>query len=228
MKNLIAFALLSFLIASVSAQETFFPTTKGVVLTYKTFDKKGKETGGMKYTIKNVQREGTNINITYMVESSDQKENIAFSEEITIQQREDKLYMDMSNFLNKGAFQQNGEIPVDIEVTGNNLELPVNANPGDVLPDANVEMAMKMGFINMKMAAQVTNRKLESIEDITVKAGPFNTYRFSSKVNATTMGLKVETNNMEWYAKGIGILKSESYDKKGKLQSTTELVEIIK
>ena len=39
------------------------------------------------------------------------------------------------------------------------------------------------------------------------------------------MGMKVKTNNIEWYAKGVGIVKTETYDK-GKLQSYTELTEI--
>jgi hypothetical protein len=83
----------------------------------------------------------------------------------------------MSNFINKAAFQQNGEIPAEIQVTGNNMEVPSNPKPGDVLPDANVEMSMKLGFVNMKMSANVTNRKVEAIEDITVKAGTFKLYQ---------------------------------------------------
>ena len=85
---------------------------------------------------------------------------------------------------------------------------------------------MKMGFINMKMSAQVTNRKVEAIEDVTVKAGTFKGYKFSSEVNASAMGMKSKSNNTDWYAKGIGIVKTESYDKNGKLQSHTELIEL--
>jgi hypothetical protein len=133
----------------------------------------------------------------------------------------------MSNFINKAAFQQDGSIPAEIEITGNNLEVPSNPNPGDVLPDASVEMAMKMGFVNMKMSANVTNRKVEAIEDITVAAGTFKGYKFSSEVNSTVMGIKVNSKNTDWYAKGIGIVKSENYDKNGKLQSRTELIEVM-
>jgi hypothetical protein len=78
-------------------------------------------------------------------------------EEITIHKKGDKLYFDMSNFINKAAFQQNGEMPAEIQITGNNMEIPSNPKPDDNLPDANVEMAMKLGFVNMKMSAQVTN-----------------------------------------------------------------------
>jgi len=226
MKNLILLVVAIFIGVAATAQEIFFPTKEGTVLIYKSFDKKDKETSTVKYTITHLNMNGNDMDITYLIESLDPKEKLVFKEEITIQQKGDKLYFDMSNFVNKAAFQQNGEIPAEIQITGNNLEVPSNPRPGDVLPDANVEMAMKLGFINMKMSAQVTNRKVEAIEDITVKAGTFKGYKFSSEVNSVVMGMKVNSKNIDWYAKGVGILKTESYDKNGKLQSYTELQEI--
>lgn len=211
---------------TVKAQETFFPTKKGTVLVYNTFDKKNKLTNKFQYTIEKVNVNGPDLDITYLVQSMDQKDKLLYNDEITINQRGDKLYLDMSNMVNKAAFQQEGEMPANIEVTGNNMEIPVNPNPGDILPDASVAMALKLGFINMKVSADVTNRKIEAIEDISVAAGTFNTFKLTSNVNASALGIKSSTKNLEWYAKGIGIIKSEAYDNKGNLQSRTELVEL--
>lgn len=226
MKKLILFTLFVLIALGLNAQEIFFPTKEGTVLTYQSFDKKDKLSSTVKYTIKQLSIRGSDMDITYQVESIDPKDKLVFKEEITIQQKGDKLYFDMSNFINKAAFQQDGSIPAEIEITGNNLEVPSNPNPGDVLPDASVEMAMKIGFVNMKMSANVTNRKVEAIEDITVAAGTFKGYKFSSEVNSTVMGIKVNSKNTDWYAKGIGIVKSENYDRNGKLQSRTELIEV--
>lgn len=226
MKKLILFTAIIFISMAVKAQEIFFPTKEGTVLVYKSFDKKDKETNMVKYTIKHLNIKGSDMDITYLVESMDPKEKLVFKEEITIHQKGDKLYFDMGNFVNKAAFQQNGEIPAEIQVTGNNMEVPSNPKPGDLLPDANVEMSMKLGFVNMKMSAQVTNRKVEAIEDITVKAGTFKGYKFTSEVNSSAMGIKIKSNNIDWYAKGVGIVKSENYDKNGKLQSYMELIEL--
>ncbi len=226
MKKSILFTVIILVTLGLKAQEIFFPTKEGTVLTYKTFDKKDKVTGTMRYTINHLKINGSDMDITYQVESIDPKDKLVFKEEITIQQKGDKIYFDMSNFINKSAFQQDGTIPVEIEITGNNLEVPSNPNPGDVLPDANVEMALKMGFVNMKMSANVTNRKVEAIEDITVVAGTFKGYKFSCDVNSSVMGLKVNSKNTDWYAKGVGIVKTESYDKNGKLLSRTELIEL--
>jgi len=226
MKKLLLITAIILCAIVLKAQETFFPTKEGTVLVYKTFDKKDKLTNTVQYTIKHVNISGSNMDVTYLCESIDPKDKLVFKEEITIHQKGDKLYLDMSNFINKAAFQQNGEIPANIEVTGNNMEIPLNPQPGDVLPDASVAMALKIGFINMKVSADVTNRKVEAIEDITVKGGAFKCYKFSSDINSVAMGIKVKAKSTEWYAKGIGTVKSESCDKEGKLQSHTELVEL--
>ena len=87
----------------------------------------------------------------------DAKDNLLYKEDITIHQKGDILYMDMGNFLSKSAFQKDGEIPAELEVKGNNLEIPLNPKPGDKLADANVEMTMNMGFMSMKMLMELTN-----------------------------------------------------------------------
>jgi hypothetical protein len=225
MKKLLFFTAIILIGLGSKAQEIFFPTKEGTVLLYKAFDKKDKVTNMVRNTIKNVNVNGNDMVITYLCESIDPKDKPIFKEEITINKKGDKLYFDMGNYISKAAFQQNGEIPADVQIKGNNMEVPSNPNPGDVLPDANIEISLKMGFINMKMSAQITNRKVEAIEDITVKAGTFNSYKITSDVYATSMGIKVKTNSIEWYAKGVGIVKTESYEK-GKLQSYTELTEI--
>lgn len=226
MKKLFLLTVILFGLQSLKAQETFFPTKEGMVLTYKSFDKKDKLSGMMKYTIEKVNISGSDIDFTYLCESLDNKEKLVFKEEITIHQKGDVMYIDMGNFLNKAAFQQEGTIPASVEVKGNNMEIPLNPSPGQTLPDANIEMAMKMGFVNMKMSAAVTNRKVEAIEDISVSGGTFKCYKFSGNVNTVAMGIKVQAKTVEWFAKGIGTVKTESYDKKGELTGRTELVEI--
>jgi len=226
MKKLFLLTVIVFGILSLKAQETFFPTKEGMVLIYKSFDKKDKLSGMMKYTIEKVNVSGSDIDITYLCESLDNKEKLVFKEEITVHQKGDVLYVDMGNFLNKSAFQQEGKIPAEVEVKGNNMEIPLNPSPGQTLPDANIEMAMKMGFVNMKMSAAVTNRKVEAIEDISVSGGTFKCYKFSGDVNTVALGIKVQAKTVEWFAKGIGTVKTESYDKKGEMIGRTELVEI--
>lgn len=226
MKKLLFVTAILFAVFTLKAQNTFFPTKEGMVLVYKSFDKKDKLSSEVKYTIKNVNINGNDMDITYLCESLDNKENLVFKEEITIHQKGDVLYLDMGNFINKAAFQQDGEIPAEVEVKGNNMQIPLNPQPGQTLPDANVEMSMKMGFVNLRVAADVTNRKVESMEDVAVPAGNFNCYKFTSNINSVALGIKIKASSAEWYAKGIGTIKTETYDKNGKLESHMELVSI--
>jgi hypothetical protein len=228
MKRFILVTMIAFLGLSVSSQKVFFPLKEGIKLTYQTTDKSDKETGKVKYTVKEVSGSGTNFTVVYEIESLDKKDKLVYKDEVKVTQEGDKIYFDMSNFLNKAAFQQNGEIPATVEITGNNMEIPVIPVPGMTMPDANCTMSMKMGFINMKTTVLLTNRKVEAVEDLTVPAGSFNAFKLSADVNATVLGLKVNSTSKEWYAYGIGIVKSESYDKNGKLQSTMQLVELVK
>jgi hypothetical protein len=227
MKKLLLITGIIFTSSLSYAQKTFFPTKEGTVLVYKSFDKKDKLTNTLRYTIKHVTMSGSNMDITYLCESTDPNDKPVFKDEITIHQKGDILYMDMSNFINKAAFKKEGEIPADLQITGNNMEVPMNPKVGVLLPDANVEMALKIGFINMKMSALITNRKVESIESVTVKAGTFEAYKFTSDVKSSAMGFQINSSSIAWYVKGIGMVKTESYDKKGNLQSHMELIELI-
>lgn len=225
MKKILLFTLILFVVVPLKAQESFFPTKEGTVLVYKMFDKKNKETGSMKYTIKKIVTNGDDMDITYLIENIDPKEKNLFKEEVTMYKKGDVLYFDMSNFINKAAFQQDGEMSPNIQITGNNMEIPVNPQPGQSLPDANMEMAMKMAFVNLKMSTNLTNRKVIGVEDVTVPAGVFNCYKFTNDVEASVLGKKISSSTAEWYARGLGVVKSENYNKKGELESYMVLVE---
>lgn len=226
MKKLLFVTAILFVVFSLKAQDTYFATKDGMVLTYKSFDKKDKMTSWVRYTIKDVKVNGSKMDITYQTESYDNKDKLVYREDILIHQEGDILYLDMSNFVNKGAFQQNGEIPADVEIKGNNMQIPLTLQAGQTLPDASFEMAMKMGFVNMKFGVDITNRKVAGFENTTVAAGSFECCKIASDINSVALGIKVNATMNEWYAKGVGTIKSETFNKKGELLGRTELIEI--
>jgi len=54
MKTFLFTIITVFVSLIINAQESFFPTKEGMVLTYKSFDKKDKISGMMRYTIEKV------------------------------------------------------------------------------------------------------------------------------------------------------------------------------
>lgn len=208
------------------AQDIFFPTKVGTVLEYIVYNDKERETGMVRYTIKDLDKSGNDIDITYLIEMIDVKKKTLFKEKITVHQKGDRLYVDMSKFINKAALEEAGGIPGEMVITGNQMEIPSNLKTGDKLPDSQIEMAFKMGFMTIKMGAQVTERIVESVENIKVKAGSFEAYKIKSKVSSNAMGVNTSSISAEWLVKGIGMVRSEDYDINGKLSSYTELVSI--
>ncbi len=226
MKNILLITVILFSGMVAKAQEIFFPTKKGTVLEYKTYDKKDNESGTIRYTIKDIKSEGENMDITYLIEYIDAKDKSQLKEELTIQKKGDRLFIDMSTFFNKVILQKAGDKAPNIEIKGTDMEIPSNLKPGDILPDSNVNIAMKMGFINIKMSANITDRKVVAQEKIAVKAGKFDSYKITSMVSSNAMGMKTNSPTTEWLVKGIGMVKSETFDKKGNISSYTELVAI--
>ena len=65
-------------------------------------------------------------------------------------------------------------------------------------------------------------------EKVSTTAGKFDCIKISY-LKRTKIVLKTETVRVtEWYAKGVGLVKSEAYDTKGKLDCKTLLVKIDK
>lgn len=71
----------------------------------------------------------------------------------------------------------------------------------------------------------MTDYKVEAREQVTTPAGEFDCLVISQRVS-TKVIVKVEAGSMEWYAKGIGMVRSESYNKKGKLVGYDVLTEL--
>ncbi len=211
----------------LNAQLAYFPS-EGTVLTYHNLDKKGKIESKIVYKVESVKQSGENAEVTYFVESYGKKDELVFKDRITFKKEGDKLFFDMSNFVNKGAFQQNGEIPATVEIEGNSLEVPINGTAGQSLPDANMTIASDMGFVKLKMTTNIVNRKVDNIEDLTVPAGTFNCMKISGDVSGKILGMNMSGKSVQWYSSGIGMVKSETYDKKGELSGSMVLVAVSK
>ena len=66
------------------------------------------------------------------------------------------------------------------------------------------------------------DRKVEKREDITTSAGTFNCIVISQTIS-TKMMVRIKASSKECYAENVGMVRSESYNKKGKLLGYSEL-----
>jgi hypothetical protein len=77
----------------------------------------------------------------------------------------------------------------------------------------------------MTMTVKVYNRKVEAIENITTPAGSFECSKITYNID-TKVGLSVKLTGIEWVSKNVGVVRSESYNTKGKLQGYTLLTSL--
>ncbi len=132
------------------------------------------------------------------------------------------FYIDMSNYLNQQSTEDYKDMEMSVE--GGNLEMPSGMKAGDLLKEGDIKIAFSSGGMTvMNMSVSITNRKVEAVENLTTPAGTFECYKISYDIATKMMGIGVKMKGVEWYAKGVGMVKSETYTKDGKLQGSTVL-----
>jgi hypothetical protein len=192
---------------------------KGAVQTVAVKDAKGKIQSQTRNTVKQIVGAKDAYAVEYQSEALDAKgKPVSKDNPMILNYRivvsDGMLYLDMKNMF--GAMDG-----LDgVEVSGTAVKIPTRPQAGQALDDAAAKV--RIGFINC--SALMTEGKVLAEEDLTVEAGTFHCYKISQKTNAVVMGIKSETTTVSWYARGAGAVKSETFDKKGKLISSTELI----
>ena len=212
----------------------YFDYEEGTSLVQTTFDKKGKEQASQKLNITSVTNEGDKVIMLTDVTIYDKKGKEITSNQMELICEEGVFKMDMSRFVPPGMDQMEG---VSISFEGDNIEMPKSLSVGKNLKDAtftvNIEsdnpaLSTMMGGTN----TTISNRKVLAQESITTAAGTFDCFKISydSKVETKMMGMtrSFDTKGIEWISEGVGLVRVESYDKKGNLSSYTELTSFKK
>lgn len=111
----------------------------------------------------------------------------------------------------------------DVVTMGDISSLPSELKVGQSVPDGKINIKVK----SVGASFLITDRKVVAIEDVTTPAGTFKGYNMeevqTNKVLVSTKSFRIVT----WYAKNIGCVKQEVYDKKGKLLRTLELTSLV-
>ncbi|MDR2952460.1 MAG: hypothetical protein LBU82_04375 [Treponema sp.] len=224
MRKVFFIALVVLLTTGLYAQNTLFAAKKGIVLTYQNSDDKGKTSGYSVMTIKDVKGSGKNMTIYYGMAALDKNRKPIkdFSEkDLTVEIKNDVIFFDMNQLI-PAEIQQQG---VKMEVSGIRMELPNNLQPGQKIKDSNVTMTMDLGIMKTNSVLKMTDGKCLAIENVTVPAGTFKCHKITQTITTTTMGINAVTKSISWYAPDIGTVKTETYDDKDKVASSTILIE---
>jgi len=116
---------------------------------------------------------------------------------------------------------------MEINVDASEFEIPAgDAAAGTQLKDGSLVVKVGSSGVTMfQMTVLITDRKVETREEKTTPAGTFKCLMLSQHVS-TKMVIKIEGASKEWYAEEVGLVRSETYNKKGKLTGYSELTKI--
>ena len=222
MKNILI--IIAFLVASeltAQCENAFFPFEKDVTFEQTTYDKKGKEQGKTKSSILDVNGATVSVGSVFYDKKGEQIAETDYS--ITCE--DNVMKMNFDNFLPKQMLDQYGD--ADIKVEGDFITIPNDLESGQTLEDASGTIIINASGMNIKLDMTITDRKVEKIETLETPAGSYSTYKIKQKtiVKMNIMGMNKTTESISasWFAKKVGMVKTESYHKNGGLLSSTLL-----
>ncbi len=231
MKKSIFILLAAFFILGISnlfSQECVFysPVEKGTVLTHSNYDKKDKLTGTTTQTvIDNYVEEGTQV-VKLRNEYQGVDMDSVFMTELELKCKDGKYYVDMESYIGESTLTPYSDMETTFEVE--NMTIPAEMKVGETLDNGKVTVTISNnGRKIMTITVNILNRKVEAKEDITTRAGTFECYKISYDIS-TKMLITIKASTVEWYAKNVGVVRSESYNKKGKLTGYTVLTDFQK
>ena len=104
------------------------------------------------------------------------------------------------------------------------IPLKRDAAKGETFPSA--KYSLKAGF--MKVGMEISKGKYEGTEKVVVPAGTFDCLKLSYRQKKSILYLPKTQFLTQWYAEGVGLVKEEVTDKKGKrLKCSRTLLAVI-
>jgi hypothetical protein len=193
-------------------------------MTYINYDKKGKEVSTTTTDIRSVKaEEGATVFKVHSLVSTGKKKN-DFEMDMTYRCEGNKFIIDMQTLLNpeQMAAYKDASLVVETE----DMFIPSDLEPGMELNDGFIEVMVRMDYMTTEINARAFYREVIGKEEVTVPAGTFEAWKIEGNVESKFAFMRFAFRTVEWYVENVGVVKSESYDNKGKKMGYSELQSI--
>lgn len=222
--------LIAFLVSltvNLQAQDCFrFLPAEGTVSETTHYDNKDKVSSITKATVLKREEVADEQRVDMRTESQPAEQDTVITHEFSYTCKDGKMYVDMGTLLNDQLTPYQN---MQIEVSGDQLELPTQLSAGQELPGGTVVAKVtNNGMPIMTISVTVSNRKVDKQETIKTPAGEFDCYKITQDTESKVGFIKVKGSSAEWYAEGVGVVRSEGYNKKGKLLSYSLLTKLTR
>jgi hypothetical protein len=225
MKNLFLFLIFAISIQNLAAQEdcsVFFPFEKGKQLVYNHYDGDGNLVNTSEVSvlmIRDAPDSSIEAEISSVVRDNEGVED--FTGEYVISCKEGALNMDITSTLSPAMIKPFQGM--ELTLKGDYVSLPNELEVGQNLPSAITNVsAGKDGVQVVSMDIRVTRREVEGKNEITTPAGTFSSYKVTQTTSVEMMITK-SFDITEYYAVGVGLVRSETRNRGGELVGYMEL-----
>ena len=219
--------LLLFSLSSFSQQCNFYmPLEVQSSIEYQNYDRRDRLQGTQTVTVMAVNTSGDEVTATIHATSLDDRDRVLHEAEYDILCQGDKLKLDIQSLVDQNMIEGFGDM--DLTIEGTELVMPANLSVGQTLPDAEMTMVVENNGVSFAtVTLNITNRKVEGREEITVPAGTFEVYKISYETHTETrtMGIpiRVNTRTVEYHSPEVGMVRSEHFNRRDRLQGYTVL-----
>lgn len=219
---LVCFLMSAFIFRN-DACELYIPEKAGAEYDLTHYDNKERPTVLAKYKVLSNSQVGsrTVVRVQYETLSFDKPEQGSTKGEFEAYCEGDKFHFNLSSYSMPNNMQQMKDM--ELKMQGDMVYLPAKPQVGQDLSGgtATFEMVAKNSpkmpiNLNVKTTMTYLSRKVDSFEKITTPAGSFDCFKIVSDVEVKIAFAKFQAKTSEWVAKGVGLIKSETIDKKGK------------
>lgn len=202
----------------------YFPFEKGSAWEYTNYNKKGAVTSVTAQEVGIVEEVDGVTEAQVKQTITDDKGKVVNEGSYIIKCKDGTLFINVEDMLSPEMREGLGSL--DMSFSGDALMLPSKMEVGQQLPDARTEIKAGSGGVTiMTVKMDITDRKVEAKEKITVPAGTFECYKVTYNMTVKTILAKTFSVAV-WYGSKAGMVRTETYDKKGNLESRTELSKI--
>lgn len=208
--------------------DSYYPLNKGIVYELTYYDKKDKVNTIVKNKIVESKNIDNGVEATCKMIFTDQKGNSSIEMTYKAKCQDDKYYLNLESMFSQLTSQYKAQ-GMDISIENGIAIIPNNLAVGDKLEDIAMSMKMSSNVFNTNVVVTILDRNVVGEETKTTPAGTFDCMILSQNT-ITKMGdiMTVKTSSKEWISKGVGIVRSENYNKKGELEGYTLLTKFSK
>ena len=205
-KLILSLVALAFCAGAFAQQGTWFCGTPGAKLSYTRTG--AAQTDTYQYVVTGVSRDGDKTTITFQTVIP----GVEDPKNCQVWTEGGWFHMDVNSVM--------GQYGDAMGATGNAPVVPEDPAVGQKLADCAVEIP---GILT---TATFSNVRMSRRESVTVPAGTFDCWVLEYATDSKMAIVKSQSRTETWLAKGVGEVKSVTYDKKGKVLSTVELTAI--